>query len=55
VFTKALSKHQHHFLVDKLMLLDHIASIWGGDINGRNYGSELQKLWLQLWDLFYHN
>ena len=27
VFTKALSKHQHHFLVNKLMLLDHIASI----------------------------
>jgi hypothetical protein len=27
VFTKALSKHRHHFLVDKLMLLDHTASI----------------------------
>jgi len=27
VFTKALSKHRHHFLVDKLMLLDHITSI----------------------------
>jgi hypothetical protein len=27
VFTKALSKHRHHFLVDKLILLDHPASI----------------------------
>jgi hypothetical protein len=27
VFTKALSKHRHHFLVDKLMLLNHPASI----------------------------
>jgi len=27
VFTKALSKHRHHFLVDKLMLLDHPTSI----------------------------
>jgi len=45
VFTKALSKHRHHFLVDKLMLLDHITSISGGisvaeimDQNYRNYG-----------------
>jgi hypothetical protein len=27
VFTKALSKHRHNFLVDKLMLLNHPASI----------------------------
>ncbi|XP_042460477.1 uncharacterized mitochondrial protein AtMg00810-like [Zingiber officinale] len=27
VFTKALSRHRHHFLIDKLMLVDHPASI----------------------------
>jgi len=27
VFTKALSKQRHHFLVDKLMLLNHTTSI----------------------------
>jgi len=27
VFTKTLSKHRHHFLVDKLMFLDHPTSI----------------------------
>jgi len=27
VFTKALSKHRHHFLIDKVMFLDHSTSI----------------------------